>query len=170
MAKSGPTSAKRPGSPRRGEKSAEWAQKRAHTIALRCPSLAVDQLRARWKILYQTEEAPRFSRDLLMRAVAYRMQERVLGGLKPATRRLFERVSQDARARRRNESCMLWYDSNASEDISELAHRGNSSRVDVGGRMAVRVTLDETDRVARPQYAHSRQAHTITLRCPHDCG
>jgi hypothetical protein len=105
-----------------------------------------------------------------MRAVAYRMQERVLGGLKPATRRLFERVSQDARARRRNESCMLWYDSNASEDISELAHRGNSSRVDVGGRMAVRVTLDETDRVARPQYAHSRQAHTITLRCPHDCG
>ncbi len=42
----------------------------------------------------------RFSRDLLMRAVAYRMQERVLGGLKPATRRLFERASQDARARR----------------------------------------------------------------------
>src|SRR5580704_17678403 len=32
MAKSGPTSAKRPGSPRRGEKSAEWAQRRAHTI------------------------------------------------------------------------------------------------------------------------------------------
>jgi hypothetical protein len=41
-----------------------------------------------------------------MRAVAYRMQERVLGGLKLATHRLFERVSQDARARRRNESCM----------------------------------------------------------------
>ena len=36
-----------------------------------------------------------------MRAVAYRMQERVLGGLKPATRRLFERVSQDTRAGRR---------------------------------------------------------------------
>jgi hypothetical protein len=41
----------------------------------------------------------RFSRDLLMRAVAYRMQDRLLGGLKPATRRLFERVSQNARAR-----------------------------------------------------------------------
>jgi hypothetical protein len=63
-------------------------------------SLDVDQLRARWKILYETEAPTRFSCDLLMRAVAYRMQERVLGGLKPATSRLFERVSQDARARR----------------------------------------------------------------------
>ena len=63
-------------------------------------SLDVEQLRARWKILFKTEAPPRFSRDLLMRAVAYRIQERVLGGLKPATRRLFERVSQDARARR----------------------------------------------------------------------
>ena len=63
-------------------------------------SLDVEQLRARWKILFETEALPRFSHDLLMRAVAYRIQERVLGGLKPATRRLFERVSQDARARR----------------------------------------------------------------------
>jgi Protein of unknown function (DUF2924) len=63
-------------------------------------SLDVEQLRARWKILFETEAPPRFSRDLLMHAVAYRIQERVLGGLKPATRRLFERVSQDARARR----------------------------------------------------------------------
>jgi hypothetical protein len=63
-------------------------------------SLDVEQLRARWKILFETEAPTRFSRDLLMRAVAYRIQERVLGGLKPATRRLFERVSQDARARR----------------------------------------------------------------------
>jgi hypothetical protein len=53
-------------------------------------SLDVDQLRARWKILYETQAPTRFSRDLLMRAVAYRMQERVLGGLRPATRRLFK--------------------------------------------------------------------------------
>jgi len=37
-------------------------------------SLDVDQLRARWKILYETEAPTRFSRDLLMRAVAYRIQ------------------------------------------------------------------------------------------------
>lgn len=73
-------------------------QKLSAEIAL-LESLDVDQLRARWKILYETEAPTRFSRDLLMRAVAYRMQERVLGGLKPATRRLFERLSQDVRAR-----------------------------------------------------------------------
>jgi hypothetical protein len=74
-------------------------QKLSAEIAL-LESLEVDQLRARWKILYEAEAPTRFSRDLLMRAVAYRMQERLLGGLKPATRRLFERVSRDARARR----------------------------------------------------------------------
>jgi len=74
-------------------------QKLSAEIAL-LESLDVDQLRARWKILYETEAPTRFSRDLLMRAVAYRMQERVLGGVKPATRWLFERVAQDARARR----------------------------------------------------------------------
>jgi DUF2924 family protein len=75
-------------------------QKLSAEIAL-LESLDVAQLKARWKVLYETEAPPRFSRDLLMRAVAYRMQERVLGGLKPATRRLFERVAQEARARRR---------------------------------------------------------------------
>jgi hypothetical protein len=74
-------------------------QKLSAEIAL-LKSLEVDQLRARWQILYETEAPTRFSRDLLMRAVAYRMLERMLGGLKSATRRLFERVSQDARARR----------------------------------------------------------------------
>jgi hypothetical protein len=74
-------------------------QKLSAEIAL-LKSLEVDQLRARWQILYETEAPTRFSRDLLMRAVAYRMQERMLGGLKSATRRLFERASQDARVRR----------------------------------------------------------------------
>lgn len=63
-------------------------------------SLSTPQLRARWKTLYETEAPPRFSRDLLVRAVAYRMQERVLGGLKPATRRVLERAAQDARSHR----------------------------------------------------------------------
>ena len=63
-------------------------------------SLDLSQLRARWKLLYETEAPPHLSRDLLRRAVAYRMQENVLGGLKPATRRLLERVAEDARARR----------------------------------------------------------------------
>src|ERR1035441_7032920 len=63
-------------------------------------SLDLNQLRARWKVLYETEAPPHLSRDLLRRAVAYRIQENVLGGLKPATRRLLERVAEDARARK----------------------------------------------------------------------
>jgi hypothetical protein len=63
-------------------------------------SLDVEQLRARWRGLYGSEAPARFSRDLLMRAVAYRLQERSLGGLSRATCRLIERVVADAQARR----------------------------------------------------------------------
>jgi len=62
-------------------------------------SLDVERLRARWRALYQTEAPSRFSRDLLLRAVAYRLQERTLGGLKPTIRRLFQRVAADPFAR-----------------------------------------------------------------------
>jgi hypothetical protein len=40
------------------------------------------------------------SRDLMKRAVAYRIQERLLGGLSVSTRRLLERTAEDAVARR----------------------------------------------------------------------
>ena len=60
----------------------------------------VTRLKTRWRSLYGGEAPARFSRDLLMRAVAYRMQERAMGGLKPSIRRLFERVAADAHARR----------------------------------------------------------------------
>ena len=58
------------------------------------------QLRERWKALYGTEPPPRASRDLLTRAVAYRLQERVLGGLSASTRRLLEQIANNAAARR----------------------------------------------------------------------
>ena len=51
-------------------------------------------------MLYGTEPPPRISRDLLTRAVAYRIQEKALGGLKPSTRRLLAKVAADASARR----------------------------------------------------------------------
>jgi hypothetical protein len=58
------------------------------------------QLRQRWKALYGTEPPPRASRDLLIRAVAYRLQERMLGGLSASTRRLLERIADAAAGRR----------------------------------------------------------------------
>jgi Protein of unknown function (DUF2924) len=59
-----------------------------------------DELKKLWKSLYETEVPVRIKRDLLRHAVAYRMQERALGGLKPATRRLLDRVADEASGRR----------------------------------------------------------------------
>jgi hypothetical protein len=63
-------------------------------------SIEIARLKAHWRDLYGTQAPARFSRDLLLSAVAYRMQEQVLGGLKPSTRRLFQRVAAAAHARR----------------------------------------------------------------------
>ena len=63
-------------------------------------SATILQLRQRWKALYGTEPPRRASRDLLTRAVAYRLQERALGGLSTSTRRLLDRVADDISARR----------------------------------------------------------------------
>ncbi len=60
-------------------------------------TLSRDQLKSRWKDVFGTEVPIRFSRDLLIRSIAYRLQERVLGGLKPSVRRLLEKVAENAR-------------------------------------------------------------------------
>ena len=44
---------------------------------------SVSELKDRWRSVYGTEPPPRNSRKLLVAAVAYRMQERAFGGLKP---------------------------------------------------------------------------------------
>src|SRR5690349_12314173 len=74
-------------------------EKLANEIAA-LEAVDVAQLRARWRRVYRTEAPARFSRDLLIRAIAYWLQERALGGLKLAARRLFERVAANAQARR----------------------------------------------------------------------
>jgi hypothetical protein len=60
---------------------------------------SIKQLKEHWQILYGTKPPPRVSRELLTRAVAYRLQEKVLGGLRPSTRRLLERLADDCAAR-----------------------------------------------------------------------
>ncbi len=64
------------------------------------PALSPERLKERWRTLYGVEPPPRISKDLLRRAIAYRLQETALGGLKPATRRLLQRVAEDGRPRR----------------------------------------------------------------------
>ncbi len=58
-------------------------------------------LQERWRALYGSEPPRRISRDLLVRALAYRVQEKALGGLKPSTRRQLAKVAEDASAHRR---------------------------------------------------------------------
>ena len=50
-------------------------------------SLELEPLRSEWCKQYRTEPPARLSRDLLVRAVAYKLQEAALGGLSAATRR-----------------------------------------------------------------------------------
>ena len=49
--------------------------------------LSIPELKKRWLQLCGSEPPRRLSRELLTRAIAYKMQEKALGGLKPATKR-----------------------------------------------------------------------------------
>ena len=44
--------------------------------------LDLTALKQRWRVLYRTEAPVHIGRALLLQAVAYRLQERVLGGLR----------------------------------------------------------------------------------------
>ena len=63
-------------------------------------SLPIMELKQQWRTLYNSAPPHRISRELLIRAVTYRIQEQAFGGLKPSTRRLLERLASDARSQR----------------------------------------------------------------------
>ena len=60
----------------------------------RLPELDLGALRQEWRALYKAEASPHLNRELLVRAVAYRMQELALGGLRPEPRRQLLRIAQ----------------------------------------------------------------------------
>lgn len=51
------------------------------------------QLRAEWRRVHQATPSPRLTTDLLVRGIAYRLQERIHGGLPTATVRELDRVA-----------------------------------------------------------------------------
>jgi hypothetical protein len=53
---------------------------------------SMTDLRERWKTLYGKEPSGYIGRSLMIRAIAYRLQERALGGLKPSTQRVLDRI------------------------------------------------------------------------------
>ena len=60
----------------------------------RLPTLDIGELRQQWRGLHKTQPPANFSRELLLRAVAYRMQEVALGGLRPARQRQLRQIAQ----------------------------------------------------------------------------
>jgi hypothetical protein len=66
----------------------------------RLKSASIGELKQQWQALYNSVPPHRISRELLTRAVAYRIQEQVYGGLKPSTRRLLICLANDARSKR----------------------------------------------------------------------
>ena len=60
--------------------------------------LGVDELRERWKAIYGKAPSQEIGRSFLIRAIAYRLQEKAFGGLEPSTRRLLARVAEETAA------------------------------------------------------------------------
>ena len=61
-------------------------------------TLGVKALKDKWLALYGVEPPRQISRAFMLRALAYRMQEKSLGGLNPATRRLLMQFAHDGAA------------------------------------------------------------------------
>ena len=61
----------------------------------RLPELDLSELRQHWRALYKADASPHLSRELLLRAVAYRMQEVVFGGLRPQSQRQLLRIARE---------------------------------------------------------------------------
>jgi len=56
-------------------------------VLSRLPELDLGELRQQWRALYKADASPHLSRELMVRAVAYRIQEVALGRLRSEQRR-----------------------------------------------------------------------------------
>src|ERR1700680_5135740 len=58
-------------------------------------ALDVPALRERWAARFGADPAPNLGRALLIRAIAYRLQEKAFAGLKPSTQRVLDRIADN---------------------------------------------------------------------------
>ena len=68
------------------------ADTEAQIVALE--ALTIGELQTEWSRVYRAESPIRLSRDLLLRGVAYRVQERAYGGLSLSTKRRLRTISE----------------------------------------------------------------------------
>jgi hypothetical protein len=78
------------GNPQLTRESAESVEEQIARIA----TMSIGELRATWREVYGSEPPPAFSKDLLARALAYRLQEQAYGGLSAATTRLLRSLAK----------------------------------------------------------------------------
>ena len=71
----------------------------------RLPELELGELRAHWRALYKADASPHLSRELLVRAVAYRMQELALGGLRPERQHQLRQTANQFNKTRDHAAC-----------------------------------------------------------------
>lgn len=64
------------------------------------PGLPLDMLKEHWRALYGSPSPSRLGCALMIRAIAYRMQEQAMGGLGQATRRRLARAAAEVGAGR----------------------------------------------------------------------
>ncbi|MEA2845539.1 MAG: hypothetical protein QOG78_820, partial [Rhodospirillaceae bacterium] len=60
----------------------------------RLPTASRADLQAEWRRVYRTEPPARLGRELLIAAVAYRLQEQALGGLSPESQRRLRAIAE----------------------------------------------------------------------------
>ena len=58
----------------------------------RLPSLETTDLRDLWREVFEDPPHPKLRRELLIPILAYRIQEKALGGLKPSTARRLQAI------------------------------------------------------------------------------
>jgi hypothetical protein len=63
----------------------------------RLSKLDLRELREEWRRLFKADASPHLSRELLIRAVAYRMQEVALGGLRLEPQRQLRQIAQEVK-------------------------------------------------------------------------
>ena len=78
----------------------QHAQKTLASDLAALDDLPLNKLKERWSDLYGSACPPGMSRNILVRAIAYRIQERALGGLDRSTRRRLDRAAADLAAGR----------------------------------------------------------------------
>ena len=62
--------------------------------------LNAEELLEQWRNLFAADPSPKLRSSLIIQGIAYRIQEKALGGLKPSTLRLLERIADDTAAGR----------------------------------------------------------------------